>query len=155
MVELSRPRPSDRVLNLMCGSGTLLVERLAREPAASVLGCDLDLATLGGARANLAAAGLAGTAALARMDATRLGLGDARFDVLLADLPYGHRMGSHEANAALYPAVLQEAARVAAGARRSSPSPTSSGCSSGPWSRPGAGGGPNEPCRCSRRATIP
>ena len=118
MVELSRPGPSDRVLNLMCGSGTLLVERLARAPVASALGCDLDPAVLGGARANLAAAGLAGAAALARMDATRLALPDGRFDVLLADLPYGHRMGSHEANAALYPAVLEEAARVAApGAR--------------------------------------
>lgn len=74
--------------------------------------CDLDPAALEGARANLAAAGLAGTA-LARMDATRLALGDGQFEVLLADLPYGHRMGSHEANAALYPAVLEEAARVA------------------------------------------
>ncbi|HYT27017.1 MAG TPA: RNA methyltransferase, partial [Actinomycetota bacterium] len=62
MVELSRPRPSDRVLNLMCGSGTLLVERLARAPAASAVGCDLDPAALRGARANLAAAGLAGAA---------------------------------------------------------------------------------------------
>src|SRR6266536_3218942 len=34
MVELSRPRASDRVLNLMCGSGTILVERLAHGPAA-------------------------------------------------------------------------------------------------------------------------
>src|SRR6266511_2471254 len=31
MVELSRPRASDRVLNLMCGSGTILVERLDRK----------------------------------------------------------------------------------------------------------------------------
>lgn len=114
MVELSRPGASDRVLNLMCGSGTLLVERLARAPAASAVGCDLDPAALEGARANLDAAGLASAAALARMDATRLGLGHAGFDVLLADLPYGHRMGSHEANAALYPAVLREATRVAA-----------------------------------------
>jgi tRNA (guanine6-N2)-methyltransferase len=118
MVELTRPRPRDRVLNLMCGSGTLLVERLAHTPAARVLGCDLDGAALRGAAANLAAAGLAGGAALARMDATRLGLRDGAVDALLADLPYGHRMGSHEGNAALYPAVLREAARVAApGAR--------------------------------------
>jgi SAM-dependent methyltransferase len=118
MVGLTRPRPGDRVLNLMCGSGTLLVERLARGPAAGVLGCDLDEAALRGAAANLAAAGLAGGAALARMDATRLGLRGGAADALLADLPYGHRMGSHEDNAALYPAVLREAARVAApGAR--------------------------------------
>jgi SAM-dependent methyltransferase len=124
MVELSRPRPSDRVLNLMCGSGTILVERMARGRAALVAGCDLDPEALAGTSANLAAAGLAapaanlaaaglaGPAVLARMDATALGLRDGSFQVLLADLPYGHRMGSHQANAALYPAVLAEAARV-------------------------------------------
>jgi SAM-dependent methyltransferase len=112
MVELSRPRPEDRVLNLMCGSGTILAERLARGRAALAAGCDLDGAALAASAANLAAAGLAGSVALARMDATALAFGDARFDVLLADLPYGHRMGSHQANAELYPAVLVEAARV-------------------------------------------
>jgi tRNA (guanine6-N2)-methyltransferase len=112
-VDLAGPRPGDRVLNLMCGSGTLLVERFARGRPALALGCDLDPSALAGTRTNLAAAGLAGSVGLARMDATALGLGDACFDVLLADLPYGHRMGSHQDNAALYPAVLREAARVA------------------------------------------
>jgi tRNA (guanine6-N2)-methyltransferase len=111
-VDLAGPRPRDRVLNLMCGSGTLLVERFARGRPALALGCDLDPSALGGTRTNLAAAGLAGSVGLARMDATALGLADASFDVLLADLPYGHRMGSHQDNAALYPAVLREAARV-------------------------------------------
>jgi tRNA (guanine6-N2)-methyltransferase len=113
-VDLTGPRPRDRVLNLMCGSGTLLVERFARGRPALAVGCDLDAAALAGARRNLAAAGLAGSVGLARMDATALGFADGRFDVLLADLPYGHRMGSHRDNAALYPAVLREAARVAA-----------------------------------------
>src|SRR6266540_55123 len=112
MVELSRPRASDRVLNLMCGSGTILVERLAHGPAALAAGCDLDPAALAGGGANLDAAGLADAAALARMDATALALRDVACKVLLADLPYGHRMGTHEANADLYPAVLAEAARV-------------------------------------------
>src|SRR6266545_56684 len=110
--ELYLPRASDRVLNLMCGSGTILVERLARGPAALAAGCDLDPAALAGSGANLDAAGLADAAALARMDATALALRDVACKVLLADLPYGHRMGTHEANAALYPAVLAEAARV-------------------------------------------
>jgi tRNA (guanine6-N2)-methyltransferase len=118
MVELTRPGPGDRVVNLMCGSGTLLVERLIRAPVAGAVGGDLDGEALRGARANLAAAGLGGAAWLVRMDATRMGLRDGGADVLLADLPYGHRMGSHEANATLYPAALREAARIAAhGAR--------------------------------------
>jgi 23S rRNA G2445 N2-methylase RlmL len=100
------------VLNLMCGSGTILVERLARGRPALATGCDLDSAALAGTRANLDAARLGGAAVLARMDAAALALRDGCFRVLLADLPYGHRMGSHEANAALYPAMLAEAARV-------------------------------------------
>jgi tRNA (guanine6-N2)-methyltransferase len=112
MVELSPPRPSDRVLNLMCGSGTILVERLERGPVALAAGCDLDPEALAGTGANLAAAGLGDTAVLARMDAAALAVQDGAFGVLLADLPYGHRMGSHQANAVLYPAVLAEAARV-------------------------------------------
>jgi 23S rRNA G2445 N2-methylase RlmL len=114
MVELTRPGDRDRVLNLMCGSGTILVERVARGPAALAVGCDLDPVALAGTRTNLDAAGVEPSAgpALARMDATALPLRDGAFDVLLADLPYGHRMGSHEDNASLYPAVLAEAARV-------------------------------------------
>jgi tRNA (guanine6-N2)-methyltransferase len=111
MVELSRPRAADRVLNLMCGSGTILAERLARGPAALAVGCDLDQLALAGTRDNLVAAGAA-SAVLARMDATALPLADGSFGVLLVDLPYGHRMGSHQENATLYPAVLAEAARV-------------------------------------------
>jgi tRNA (guanine6-N2)-methyltransferase len=111
-VDMAGPGPGDRVLNVMCGSGTLLVERFARGRPALALGCDLDPSALAGTRTNLAAAGLAGSVRLARMDATALGLAGACFDVLLADLPYGHRMGSHQDNAALYPAVLGEAARV-------------------------------------------
>jgi len=140
MVELSRPRPADRVLNLMCGSGTILVERLARDAAALAVGCDLDPAALDGTRANLAAAGSGiggghgrgrargpgrdrdpgrdpgrgGAVQIARMDATALAVKGSSFDVLLADLPYGHRMGSHQGNAVLYPAVLAEAARATA-----------------------------------------
>jgi len=83
---MSRPRRSDRVLNLMCGSGTLLVERLARGRPALAVGCDLDPAALAGARRNLASAGLAGAVALVRMDATALGVADGQIDVLLADL---------------------------------------------------------------------
>jgi 23S rRNA G2445 N2-methylase RlmL len=112
MVELSQPRPADRVLNLMCGSGTILIERLARARAALAVGCDADPTALAASRANLGAAGLTRSVALTRVDATALALCGARFDVLFADLPYGHRMGSHQSNATLYPAVLAEAARV-------------------------------------------
>jgi tRNA (guanine6-N2)-methyltransferase len=118
IAEIAGPRPTDRYLNLLCGSGTLLVERLARAPAALAVGVDLDLAALAQATDHLRAAGLEGRGHVAEMDATRLDLPEGAFDSLAADLPWGQLTGTHRGNAALYPAVLAEAHRVAArGAR--------------------------------------
>jgi 23S rRNA G2445 N2-methylase RlmL len=113
MVELTEPRPGDRFANLASGSGTLLVERLLRSPAGEAIGYDIDQAALGAARANLTAAGLQTRALLARADATQLPRPSASLDAMVADLPYGDLVGSHAANARLYPALLREAARVA------------------------------------------
>jgi SAM-dependent methyltransferase len=49
----------DRVLNAMCGSGTLLIERARTGPAARLVGVDLAQEALDAARANAEAAGLA------------------------------------------------------------------------------------------------
>lgn len=113
MVELTQPRPEDHYINLMCGSGTLLVERLLRCQAAEALGVDWNRDALDAARANLVAAGLADTVRLMESDATLTGLDMARYTALCADLPYGNLVGSHRENSALYPALLDEAARIA------------------------------------------
>ena len=118
MVELSDPRAKDRVLNPMCGSGTLLIERLARRPAALAYGADTDQEALYCAQENIIAAGMARMIQLAQMDATALDVPDGSFDVLFADLPWGQLSGSHRENEWLYPAALAEWGRVAApGAR--------------------------------------
>jgi SAM-dependent methyltransferase len=113
MARLAEPRPANRVLNLGCGSGTLLIERLSDRPARRAYGCDTDPAALDCARANAAAAGLTGAIELHPWDARALPLPAASVDEICADLPFGHRVGSHQANVALYPALLREAARVA------------------------------------------
>jgi 23S rRNA G2445 N2-methylase RlmL len=112
MVGLARPSPSERFLNLACGSGTLLIERLADGPGGLAIGIDRDEAALDCARANLSAAAQTG-AALIQADVRRLPLPDRSFDTLVADLPFGMRFGSTRENAELYPATLGEAARVA------------------------------------------
>lgn len=104
--------PSDVHLNLACGSGTLLVERGLLGPAARLIGCDVDPEALACAARNVAAAGL-GNVELTDWDATSLPLADASVDALTVDLPFGQLVGSHTANAELYPALLAEAARVA------------------------------------------
>lgn len=109
---LTTPTPTDVYLNIGCGSGTLLVERLLLGPARRAIGCDIDPAALDCARANLAAAGLTGQVALHPWDARDLPLPPASVDVITGDLPFGHLVGSHAQNLVLYPALLDEAARV-------------------------------------------
>ncbi len=118
MVAMTQPQPEDRVLNIMCGSGTLMIERLLVGPVAAMGGCDTDPTALRCATENLQASDHADEYDLFEMDATNLQLPDACLDVLLGDLPWGQLVGSHEGNIQLYPLVLLEAARVAApGAR--------------------------------------
>lgn len=113
MVELTQPAKSQTVLNLMCGSGTLLIERAARLSAKALVGIDNDESALNCAKKNLHAANLQANISLEQMDAADLDFDDQTFDVLLADLPWGQHIGSHEVNIDLYPAILKEAARVA------------------------------------------
>jgi len=110
MARLCAGTPGERLLNLACGSGTLLVERLALGPAALALGVDSDRAALACARANLEAA-RAG-ARLVRADLSALPFPERSFDTAVADLPYGMLMGSPDANRALYQRALAEAAHV-------------------------------------------
>lgn len=118
MVMLTRPRTTDVYLNLCCGSGTLLIERALAGPAAQLIGCDVDRDVLICASRNIAAYRRLASARAAEIklhdwDATQLPLPDAGVDALAADLPFGHRTGSHADNTALYPALMREAARVA------------------------------------------
>jgi 23S rRNA G2445 N2-methylase RlmL len=113
MALLTQPDPDDRYLNLGCGSGTLLVERLLLGPAARAIGCDTDATALACAEANLRAAGLGGRCELHPWDVRNLPLPDSSVSAITADLPFGHLVGSHAANLTLYPALLAEAGRVA------------------------------------------
>ncbi len=113
MVMLTQPTPDDTFLNIMCGSGTLLIERAAQGAAASLIGYDHDTTALDCARRNVEAAGYAEQIKLRQSDARDLTLADKSVDVIVGDLPFGNLVGSHEGNLELYPAVLREMARVA------------------------------------------
>lgn len=112
MVRLLGVRRGDRFLNLMCGSGTLLIERRLQGPARVAVGLDRDGAVLNDAAANIDAAGVA--AHLVRGDIRAAPLRANSFDALCADLPYGERSGSHAQNDALYGDFLSRAAELAA-----------------------------------------
>lgn len=112
MIGFTRPTQSDTFLNLACGSGTLLIERLACGRAKRLIGCDISAKALSCAQKNLQASAYAEQVELYSWDARSLPLEDESVDVLCADLPFGHQVGSHEENVTLYPAIMQEAARV-------------------------------------------
>ncbi len=113
MVMLTRPQPNDVFLNLGCGSGTLLIERLAYGRCQTALGVDHDAANLACARTNVDASRFAESIQLQHADMTRLPLPDGSVSALCADLPFGQLSGTHQANQRLYPQVLDEATRVA------------------------------------------
>jgi tRNA (guanine6-N2)-methyltransferase len=116
MLELAQLKPTDRLFNPMCGSGTLLVEAALHAPPARLVGCDHGEASLSCSAENLAAAGV--SAELLAADATATGLEAESFEVIVSDPPWGDAVGSHTGNTELYPALLQECARLAApGAR--------------------------------------
>jgi tRNA (guanine6-N2)-methyltransferase len=117
MASLTAPQPDDRIINLMCGSGTLLIERAALGPYAQLTGVDSDPTVLGFAQDHLNLSQTNG-AVLVCADVRHLPYPAVACNVLLADLPFGQLVGSHRENVTLYPAVLAEAGRITtAGAR--------------------------------------
>lgn len=111
MLRLGGVRESDRVFNPMCGSGTLLIERAALGPVRQLVGADLDPAAIACARENVTASG-ARDIELGVLDVVEAELPARAFDLIVADVPWGDAVGSHAANATLYPAFLRAMAHV-------------------------------------------
>jgi len=116
LVRLAKIQPGQTVLDPFCGAGTLLV--LAGEMAAPgpVLGADVQSRWLSLAAENVAARGVPAT--LVRADARRLPVRSGSVERVLANLPFGKRVGSHRVNEDLYPGALREIARVLPGGGR-------------------------------------
>ncbi len=113
MNDLAEVKATDRYLNAMCGSGTLLIEQVN---AAKLVGVDISTRALECARQNLTASGV--KAELLGADVTALPFSDESFEVVTSDVPWGDAVGTHEGNAKLYPAFLQEMARITTASAR-------------------------------------
>lgn len=112
MIWLSRPQPEDIFLNIACGSGTLLIERLIHSRAKQVIGCDINDDALRCASENITQAGYNHHIQLINADGGQLPLMDEQVTVICADLPFGQLIGSHRDNMILYPQILTEIERV-------------------------------------------
>jgi len=112
MAMLCDIKPDDLVLNLMCGSGTLLIESATYQQGliSPPIGFDFNPSALQGAEQNIKAANV--PAELVCADVSRIPVGGSQANVILADLPFGQLVGSHAQNKMLYPAVLDTAWRL-------------------------------------------
>ncbi len=109
---LSQPTEDDVYLNMGCGSGTLLIERMAAGDVKSIVGYDTDTTALECAGRNIEAAGYSEIIKRRQGNITDLPLAAKSVDVITADLPFGQLVGSHDDNLMLYPGLLKEAARL-------------------------------------------
>ncbi len=80
-LELADPRPGERMLDLACGRGELVLHGALR--GAQTIGIDFAPAALDLARRSVGGSGEGASAGLVRMDAGCLGLRGAAFDVVL------------------------------------------------------------------------
>lgn len=108
---LSRPTVHDRVLDPLCGAGTLLIERglLGKAPA-QLLGGDIRPEAVAMAERNAAAAGVA--VSLQTWDARSLPLAEQSVTRIITNLPFGKQIGIRAENEQLYTRLLHEFGRV-------------------------------------------
>jgi 23S rRNA G2445 N2-methylase RlmL len=114
MVRLAEPRPDMRLLDPMCGAGTILGEAIdyARRHHLGTLhvaGGDAEANAVRAAETNLRRLG---PARLERWDATRLPLEDASVDRIVSNPPFGKQLGRPEEVGPLYARMVPEYDRV-------------------------------------------
>ena len=90
LARLAGPGTGERIWDPFAGSGAELVERALLAPPRELIGTDLDPRALDAARANLAAAGLAGVARLIQADARSAPVRDV--DLVITNPPLGRRL---------------------------------------------------------------
>jgi tRNA (guanine6-N2)-methyltransferase len=116
LIRLAKIEPGQVVADPFCGAGTLLVYAAEMAEPGRLVGLDVQQRWLRMAAENLVRRGHPGT--LVRADAAHLPMGTGTVHRVVANLPFGKRVGSHRVNAALYPAALAEIARVLPGGGR-------------------------------------
>lgn len=115
MVLLTDPQEDDVFLDPLCGSGTILLERINAGPYEQVLGGDVDETRVTATRQNLPQqrkGRKAGKIVVRQWDARQLPLEDASVDKVASNLPFGKQVAAGQDLEALYLGILAELARV-------------------------------------------
>lgn len=115
MVHLTAAQPGDVFLDPMCGSGTILLERMHASPYKKILGGDIDERRVEAARQNLPKRRKGrkeGQVSIRQWDARNLPLENGSVDKVATNLPFGKQIASRQDLEALYSGLFTELARV-------------------------------------------
>ena len=115
MVHLTAAQPGDVFLDPMCGSGTILLERMHASPYKKILGGDIDERRVEAARQNLPKRRKGrkeGQISIRQWDARNLPLENGSVDKVATNLPFGKQIASRQDLEALYSGLFTELARV-------------------------------------------
>jgi tRNA (guanine6-N2)-methyltransferase len=112
MLEVAQPKQNETVLNIPCGSGTILAELCEKKTFQQAIGVDLSDEALRAAVANLQRWRSAKNLKLAKGDLSALPIPDSCASVILSDPPWGEGLGSREQARRMYPMMLKEMHRV-------------------------------------------
>ena len=113
MTQIRRLPEHATVVNLCSGSSTILIEHALDHPRHQLIAIDNSQPMLDAGRCNTAASQTADCIHHLLADARQTPLRSSSADLIYADLPFGHHIGTHDENEATYPAILEEAARLA------------------------------------------
>ncbi len=106
MVNMSRTKPGDTILDPFCGTGGVLIE--AGLVGRNILGNDSSLQMVMGARMNLKYYGLTGNIVNRPVEDLEL---DHKVDAVVTDLPYGRNSPMSEVNGDLYSLSMEKFSR--------------------------------------------
>ncbi|MCY3866522.1 MAG: methyltransferase domain-containing protein [Chloroflexi bacterium] len=113
MTQVEKPDKGATVVNLCSGASTILIELALNQPQYQLVAIDCSETALRAGARNASASGRGHCIRHIRADVGQAPLPSNSVDRLYADPPFGHHIGSHETNRRLYPAILQEADRLA------------------------------------------
>lgn len=113
MTQLAELSDNDYVVNLCSGTATILIELASQNSNHTMIALDNDIIMLRAASINIASDDSPKRITQLLSDAQQTPFPDNTIGCLYADLPFGHHIGSHDDNEWLYPAILEESARIA------------------------------------------
>ncbi|OQR73522.1 THUMP domain-containing protein 3-like [Tropilaelaps mercedesae] len=113
MLRLCRVRPGEVICDPLCGGGSIPIEAARNFPLNLILAADNHELAIPRCRTNLLHnKPITNRTDLFRWDSTGTPLRPCVVDVIVTDLPFGKRLGNKCDNRVLYPALLEEFARI-------------------------------------------